>query len=185
MLCLPTSQGTIPSDMLRACLRHRHADGRVVSVATSTSSKATHLRKPLVRVEQVMAAGQLEIRTKTHKPPDVRAGRRLAIVGTLALSDMTVPVAEPSIPPGEPGLHPRSQTVRRAATTSALPAAHVLHLVVEGRWREARPCVSDLLCQQTGHDLKTTLTHYAQFIPKDDDGDRIERAFRGISRGTN
>lgn len=46
-------------------------------------------------------------------------------------------------------------------------------------WLLADGVRPDLVCQQTGHDLKTMLAHYAQFIPHEDDAPTIERAWRG------
>ena len=50
-------------------------------------------------------------------------------------------------------------------------------------WLLADGVRPDLVCKQTGHDMKTMLEHYARFIPKDDDGKVIERAIGGKNGG--
>ena len=141
-----------------------------------------HLAKPIVQVRQVRTANKIETRTKTDNFRDVYLPPHVwKVIEPLRFQEWLFV--------GEKG-KPFTQANRLMAE---FQAAHDATGVARRLKRDGRPTpypwrmtyASILLregvrpqkvASQLGNDLKTMLDHYAEFLPRDDDNDEIDRA---------
>jgi len=141
-----------------------------------------HFAKPLLRIRQVRTANQLEQRTKTDEFRDVYLPKHVwAVIEPHRFREWLFV--------GEKG-RPFTQGNRLMIEFQAAHDAAGIprRLKRDGRptpypWRMTYASIllregvrPQKVADQLGNDLKTMLDHYAEFLPRDDDDDEIERA---------
>lgn len=170
-------------DALLATLTGRHHAFFSLAFATGMRTgellalQPRHLHKPHIRVEQVMAAGQLETRTKTHKPRDVYVPADIwPLLEPLRFQEWLFQYQGKPYHQGN-RLMEHFHRAHELAGVDRRPGPYPWRMSYIS-WMLADGVRPDLVCQQTGHDLRTMLNHYARFMPKEDDGASIERAWK-------
>ncbi len=146
-----------------------------------------HLKKSKIQIAQVRTNGQIEPRTKTHREREVYVPKKV-------WSDVIAPWQfREWLFTGEKGSPFTTQNrlmeqfqLAHTQTGIERPMDRTGDRPMPYPWRNTYVSIAlnegvrlQLVADQIGDDMKTVLDHYAEFMPKEDDSDELERAFSG------
>ena len=143
-----------------------------------------HLRKPMLRVEQVRTAGKVETRTKNHQSREVHVHPDVwdEVVAPwqfrvwLFVGEKGKPLTTQNRLMEQFQLAHKATGIERPANQSGGPMPYP--------WRNTYASIAlrdgvrpQLVANQLGNDLKTMLDYYAEFMAREDDFEELERVF--------